>query len=76
MTPDVERDILEEAWRPGVAAPVAVHVRPEVHARLRQADRPGSGERLGSVAGIPLVLDEEIPSAPGFEVHRAVAGAA
>ncbi|WP_409330786.1 hypothetical protein [Trujillonella humicola] len=76
MTPDVTRDILEEAWRPGTAPPVAVHVRPEVHARLvRQAGDGCSGSRIGTPAALPLVVDEGIPAAPGFEVHRAVAGA-
>ncbi len=72
---DTSDDILTEAWRSGVAEPVAIHVRPEVHARLRaQAglSRPPAALDADPVrrAGIPFVIDEQIPIAPGYEIHR------
>lgn len=73
---DVFADVLSEAWRPGVAEPIAIHVRPEVQARLVTESRPPqpSGSGTGSPAWpgvpIPLVIDDRIPTAPGYEVHR------
>jgi hypothetical protein len=70
-------DILAEAWRPGTAEPVAVHVRPEVLARLRAhtiIDRSSGAWRDGPrppAARLPLVVDDRIPAAPGYEIHRA-----
>ena len=32
--PDALSDILREAWRRGLLRPSAIHVRPEVHARI------------------------------------------
>jgi hypothetical protein len=70
-------DILAEAWRPGVAEPVAVHVRPEVLARLlvqpSSTSTPGpAGEgSLRPLGRVPVVIDDGIPMAPGYEIHRA-----
>ncbi|TYP88502.1 hypothetical protein [Blastococcus xanthinilyticus] len=67
--PDIAGDILAAAHRPGLPEPVAVHVRPELRARLCGAD--GADELVTSLAGVPFVVDEEIPGVPGFEIHRA-----
>jgi hypothetical protein len=73
---DVSADILAEAWREGTATPAVIHVRPELHARLGSPSeflRPGHPSPISSTpsgTGVPLVVDEEIPLAPGFEVHR------
>lgn len=74
---DVLGDVLSETWRPGAARPVAVHVRPELLARLPvELPRPGTGGTAGEgLAGalqdVPVVVDAEIPVTPGYEVHRA-----
>ena len=78
---DASGDILREAWRPKTAEPVAIHVRPELCARLvaardarpRRSPEPGP---LPPRRSIPLVVDDRIPTSPGFEVHRAAPGAA
>jgi hypothetical protein len=64
---DTRGDILAEALRPEAAEPVAVHVRPEVFARLGALP-------LREIAGLPtilLVVDDQLPRVPGYEVHRA-----
>jgi hypothetical protein len=74
LPPGVAGDILKEAWRPGVDEPVTIHVRPAVHARLLA--EPGAAARRNAIAGgprrIPVVVDDEIPAAPGYEIHRHV----
>jgi hypothetical protein len=73
---DLSGDILSEAFRPGAAAPVAIHIRSELHARLpgqtsttrRSPVEEGSALRP---TDIPLIIDDRIPTAPGYEVHRA-----
>jgi hypothetical protein len=73
---DVSADILREAWRPGTAEPVVVHVRPELGARLVESGRArnrgcaATGSRR-PCRPIPVLVDDQIPAAPGFEVHRA-----
>ena len=67
--PDVAADILAEALRPDAAPPVAIHVRPEIQARIRAQ----AGDAADRLDGIPLVVDDRIPSDPGYEIHRAVA---
>ena len=59
-------DILAEAYRPDAAPPVAVHVRPELCELLLE-------EPTGSTppTSLPLVVDDDIPTAPGYEIHRA-----
>jgi hypothetical protein len=74
--PDIWGDILSAAWRPDVVEPVAIHIRPELHAQLLQhrevSALPGrAGGLLERSARVPVVIDEEIPSFPGFEIHRA-----
>jgi hypothetical protein len=51
-----------------------------VHARIAQeAESAGTGltgdDRRGTtrLAGIPLVVDDTLPAAPGYEIHRDVA---
>ena len=77
---DTPGDLLREAWRPGTAEPVAIHVRPELCARLLRSRRthPRSfpAPRPFPPRRIPLVVDDGIPAAPGFEVHRVPPGAA
>ncbi len=68
--PDIPGVIPAEAWRPGVAEPVAIHVRPELHARLRSPGTPDHGTAHETI-GIPVVIDQAIPAAPGYEIHRA-----
>lgn len=74
-SPDIERDILAEAWRPEAGEPVSIHIRAAVHARmlaeahLRKAAAIGSAD-AGRPARLPFVIDDEIPVAPGYEVHR------
>ena len=68
--PDIGADILAEALRPDAAPPVAIHVRPEIEAHIRVQAGDAAADRL---AGIPLVVDDRIPSDPGYEIHRAVA---
>lgn len=74
--PDTWGDILAAAWQPDAPAPVAIHVSPVLHARLVPErdlpEVPGAAARaLDRQAGVPVVLDEEVPEFPGFEVHRA-----
>jgi hypothetical protein len=63
--PDVTGDILAVARQPGLPEPTEIHVRPELAPLL---------EPRASVEGLPVrvVVDDEIPSFPGFEVHRDV----
>ena len=75
--PHMIEDILATARRPGVAEPTEIHVRAALHLRLLQ--EPGApvvvDERLGisTLDGIRLVVDEELPAFPGYEIHRASA---
>ena len=74
--PDVARDVLAVAWAPGAAPPREIRVRPELHDRLRAQLGPaveGSG-LLGDPAGVPLVVDPQLPRSPGFEVRRVPPG--
>ena len=64
--PDIAGDILEIARRAGAAEPLEIRVRPEVLQDLGgQAGGPPA-----DLDGIPLVVDDQLPSFPGFEVHR------
>ena len=49
------RDIAAEALRSDRARPTEIRVRSEVARRC---------------GGLPVVVDDSIPFAPGFEVHR------
>jgi hypothetical protein len=64
--PDIAGDILAIARRPGAAEPVEIRVRPEVRRDLQGA----AGSPPADLDGIPLVVDEELPVFPGYEVHR------
>jgi hypothetical protein len=65
-SPDIAGDILAIARRAGAAAPVEIRVRPEVQQDLRgTAEAPPA-----DLDGIPLVVDEDLPAFPGYEVHR------
>ena len=74
--PDFAGDLLAVAWAPGLAPPRQIRVRPELHdrllAQLGPAARAALAEHrvLGEPAGVPLVLDPELPDFPGFEVRR------
>ncbi|MGY1619707.1 hypothetical protein ACI797_23445 [Geodermatophilus sp. SYSU D00691] len=68
--PDVLDDILAIARRPGVAEPVEIRIRPEVRDLLVSQGRDGPVE----LDGIRLVVDEELPAYPGYEIHRALPG--
>lgn len=80
--PDTLGDILRQAWRPGVAQPTAIHVRPEVHtrmlARMTTTARTlalGAG-CIGDPQRLPLIIDDDLPDYPGYEIHRTVSRAA
>ena len=68
--PGLVRDLLAVAWEPGAAPPREVRVRPELLARLQ--GRPGAlvDGLLGDPAGVPVVVDPQLPRSPGFEVRR------
>ena len=76
--PDALSDILREAWSPGLLAPSAIHVRPEVQrrmftrltgaARIRAVD----DGCIGDPHRLPLVVDDTLPTYPGYEIHRTV----
>lgn len=68
VTHDVRTDILSEAVRPDAGEPVMIRIRPELHARLCRECAGGTEPSLG----IPLVVDRDIPTFPGYEIHRAV----
>lgn len=74
--PDIRGDILAAALRSGAAEPVVVHVRPEVYARIGPhplCSDPTTGrgrDATGQPIRIPLVVDDHLPRAPGYEVHR------
>jgi hypothetical protein len=70
--PHVAGDLLAVAWAPGAAPPREIRVRPELHGRLVAELGPAVAEQgvLGDPAGIPLVVDPELPVFPGFEVRR------
>lgn len=73
---DTPQDILSEAWRDGAAEPVSIHVRPELHARLLAQRgctplRVVPQDEVRPRARLSVVIDEEIPIAPGYEIHRA-----
>ncbi len=64
-------DLLAVAWEPGAAPPREIRVRPELLDRLAAQLGPGvAGGLLGDPAGVPLVVDAELPRSPGFEVRR------
>ena len=65
-TPHLVEDILATARRPGLAEPTEIHVRAALHARLLQEP-----DALALLDGIRLVVDEELPAFPGYEIHRA-----
>jgi hypothetical protein len=73
--PHLVDDLLATARRPGVAEPTEIHVRAALHLRLMH--EPGApvvvDERSGisTLDGIRLVVDEELPAYPGYEIHRA-----
>jgi hypothetical protein len=67
--PDVIGDILAEASRPAAAEPVAIHVRPEIHELIHRQEQTRRCALAG--AGLRLVVDQEIPAVPGYEIHRA-----
>jgi hypothetical protein len=67
-TPHMVEDILAAARRPGAAEPTEIRVRAALHARLLQEP-----DALLLLGGIPLVVDEELPAFPGYEIHRACA---
>ena len=73
--PHFVEDLLATARRPGVAEPTEIHVRAGLHLRLLR--EPGApvvvDERRGISAldGIRLVVDEDLPLYPGYEIHRA-----
>jgi hypothetical protein len=74
--PDIRGDILAVALLAGAAEPVVVHVRPEVHARIGPGplcpDPTVRDQRAatGRPISIPLVVDDQLPRTPGYEVHR------
>ncbi len=76
-SPDTLGDILAIAHRPDAAEPCEIRVRSEVHSRLLQETSAGTRRiaiqhgTISHLDGIPLVIDDELPAHPGYEVHRA-----
>jgi hypothetical protein len=76
--PDALSDILSEAWRRGLLPPSAIHVRPEVHARILTGmtvavrTRAIDGGGIGDPHRLPLVIDDTLPACPGYEIHRSM----
>lgn len=73
--PDFAGDVLAVAWAPGLAPPREIRVRPELHDRMLAQLDPAVRAAvehgvLGEPAGVPLVVDPELPDFPGFEVRR------
>jgi hypothetical protein len=70
--PDIPRDILDAAWSPDLPPPSAIHIRPELHARMLAAvPSPRSDEDAARPAlDVPLIVDDQIPASPGYEIHR------
>jgi hypothetical protein len=64
--PHLVEDILATARRPGLAEPTEIHVRAGLHARLLQEP-----DALVLLDGIRLVVDDDVPAFPGYEIHRA-----
>jgi hypothetical protein len=75
--PGLARDLLAVAWEPGAAPPREVRVRPELADRLgAQLGWDATAHPLlGEPAGLPLVVDPQLPRSPGFEVRRVPPGA-
>jgi hypothetical protein len=75
--PDPVGDILGVAWNSAAAEPREIRVRPEVFERilaeLDPDERAVVEERrvLGSPIAVPIVVDDGLPSFPGFEIVRA-----
>ncbi len=64
-------DLLAVAWEPGAAPPREIRVRPELLDRLAAQLGPAVARGLlGDPAGVPLVVDPQLPRSPGFEVRR------
>ena len=69
---DIEADILTEACRPGVGDPLMIHIRPAIYARMLAETRSAwSHDRCREGEHIPFVIDDDIPSTPGYEIRRA-----
>ncbi len=73
---DAVADVLAVAWAPGCAPPREIRVRPELYQRLdeRLCERPRPAAGGAGLLGVPLVVDPELPRAPGFEVRRVPPG--
>ncbi len=75
--PDIAGDLLAVAATPGTAPPRQLRIRPELYERMLTQLTPDEraavvGRRLlGPPPGVPVVVDPELPSFPGFEVVRA-----
>ena len=75
--PDIAGDLIAVAVTPGAAPPRELRIRPELYERLLTQLTPDEraavvGRRLlGPPPGVPVVVDPELPSFPGFEVVRA-----
>jgi hypothetical protein len=63
-------DILAEAYRQGMAAPVAIHVRPELDELLRAGPAVDA-----QPTSLPMIVDADLPASPGYEIHREPPGA-
>ncbi|MFW3169614.1 hypothetical protein [Geodermatophilus sp. CPCC 206100] len=77
VRPDIAGDVVAIAFAPGAAPPREIRIRPELYERMLAQMPPdersavaGCG-RLGSPAGVPLVVDPVLPEFPGYEIVRA-----
>ena len=76
-TPHMVEDIVASARRLVAAEPTEIHVRAALHSRLlRESDALvvlDDRQGISTLDGITLVVDEELPAFPGYEIHRACA---
>lgn len=83
--PDPIGDVYREACRPDAAPPRFIRARSAIVREMRAEEQRRTLEALergdtrggylapgaiGSVWGCPILVDDAIPTEPGFEVHR------
>jgi hypothetical protein len=73
--PHMVEDILADARRPGAAEPTEIHVRSAIYLRLlREPGAPvlvDARQDISVLDGIRLLVDDDLPAFPGYEIHRA-----
>lgn len=72
--PDIAGDVVAVARDPSAAPPRQLRLRPELLERMLaqlDPDTRADVQARAEVAGIPFVVDPQLPAFPGFEVVRA-----